>query len=274
MTDSGPSSPQQARILVPSTSETDQGPAPQISPDETKLAYMSDRSGTMEIWVSDRDGSHPRQLTAIGDTGTPRWSPDSLSVAFDVQLRNGSAIYSTSLSGGVPRVLDQSEHQDVCPSFSRDGKWVYFASARTGQFQVWKVSTEGGPPVQVTHHGGHAAMASADGKFIYYAKTQYANPEIWQIPADGGEEKLLSPEVHPVTWASWSVVDRGVVFAGSSGRGKPVVSLYDTGTHRLTAIGTLNVVPFWFSSSRDGKSLLFDQPGWRQAQIMVVENFQ
>ena len=46
-------------ILVPSTSETDQGPGPQFSPDGTKLAYMSDRSGTMELWVSDRDGSNP-----------------------------------------------------------------------------------------------------------------------------------------------------------------------------------------------------------------------
>lgn len=266
-------SPQQPRILVASTSETDQGPAPQISPDGKKLAYMSDRSGTMEIWVSDRDGSHAQQVTAIGNTGTPRWSPDSQSIVFDAGVRNGSAIYTVRLSDGPPRALDRNEHEDVCPSFSRDGKWVYFSSARTGQFQVWKVPAEGGSSVQVTHHGGHAALASSDGKLIYYAKTQYANPEIWQIPTAGDEEKLLSPLVRPVTWASWSVVEHGIVFASDSGTGKPIVALYDITSHKVTTLASLNIVPFWLTASPDGTSLLFDQPGWQQAQIMLLDNF-
>jgi len=65
----------ESRVLVPLTSQTDQGPGPQFSPDGKKLAFMSDRSGTMEIWVSDRDGSNPVQLSAVGNAGTPRWSP-------------------------------------------------------------------------------------------------------------------------------------------------------------------------------------------------------
>jgi len=167
----------QQHILVPSTSQTDQGPGPQFSPDGKKLVYMSDRSGTMEIWVSDRDGSNPVQLTALGGTGTPRWSPDSQSIAFD---RKG-AIYVVSVQGGAPRLIAPDNLENDCPSWSPDGKWVYFASARTHDFQVWKAPAEGGSPVQVTARGGHAALASPDGKYVYYAKSQYANPEIWQV---------------------------------------------------------------------------------------------
>ena len=262
----------QPRILIPSTSETDQGPAPQISPDNKKIAYMSDRSGTMEIWVADRDGSHARQLTVIGDVGTPRWSPDSQSIAFDAGRRTGSAIYTITLDGAPPRLLTPDNH-NVCPNWSRDSKWIYFASSRTGTFQVWKVPSAGGTPTQVTQHGGHAAIASLDGKLIYYAKSWYANPEIWQIPANGGSEKLLSPLVRPASWASWAVTDRGIVFATSSGKGKPIAALYDTATHRLSTLATLNIVPFWLSASPDASSLFFDQPGWQQAQIMLVDNF-
>jgi Tol biopolymer transport system component len=264
----------QSRVLLPATSETDQGPGPQFSPDGRKLAYMSDRSGTMEIWVSDRDGSNPVQLTAVGDAGTPRWSPDGRSIAFDGRARGERAVYVVSLLTGEARALTPDKDESVCPSWSQDGKWIYFAGNRNGKWQVWKVPAQGGPAVQITRQGGHAPLASPDGKYIYYAKTPYANPEIWQVPVEGGAERLVSPLMRPVTWASWSVVERGIIFARPSGTGKPVVSLYDFAQRRVTDLGALNIVPFWLAASHDGSTVAFDQPGYEQAQIMLVENFQ
>jgi len=263
----------ESRVLVPLTSQTDQGPGPQFSPDGKKLAFMSDRSGTMEIWVSDRDGVNPVQLSAVGNAGTPRWSPDSQSIVFDANRRNGAGIYVISLRGGGPRLLIQDEHENRCPSWSQDGKWIYFASSRTRNWQVWKVPADGGSPVQVTKLGGHAALESADGKFVYYAKTPYANPEIWQVPANGGHESLISARVRPPTWASWSVIETGILFAESSGKGAPVLNLFDPASRRIRTMATLDIVPFWLTATRDGKTAAFDKPGWHQAQIMLIENF-
>jgi len=262
------------RVLVSSTSETDQGPGPQISPDGKKLAFMSDRSGTMEIWTSDRDGSNAVQLTAVGGAGTPRWSPDSEWIAFDVSGRSSTRIYKIKLGSSEPQLLTPDESENRCPSWSHDGKWVYFASTRANSYQVWKVPGEGGAAVQLTKQGGHAAIESADGKLLYYAKTPYANPEIWQVPIDGGLEKLVSQQLRPFTWASWGVTDQGIVFAGPSGTGRPVIRLYEPATRRITTLGELNTVPFWFGVSRDARSAVFDQPGWQQSQIMLVENFR
>jgi Tol biopolymer transport system component/DNA-binding winged helix-turn-helix (wHTH) protein len=269
-------SAKERKILIPSTSETDQGPGPQISPDGTKLAYMSDRSGTMEIWVSDRDGKNPFQLTAVGAAGTPRWSPDGQSIAFDAGGRNGPSVYVVSLGGEAPRLIAANDpgKDALCPSWSHDGKWIYFASTRSGEFQVWKAPADGGAAVRVTKLGGHAPFESMDGKYIYYAKTQYANPEIWRVPVNGGAERLLSPLLRPASWASWAVVDGGIVFAGPSGKGRPVVELFDLASHEVKNLGELNIVPFWLGASRDGKSVVFDQPGWEQAQLMLVENFR
>jgi len=266
---------EEQRILVSATSETDQGPGPQISPDGRKLAFMSDRSGTMEIWTSGRDGSNPVQLTAVGSAGTPRWSPDSESIVFDVSGGRGPAkIYKIKLGSSEPQLLTPDESENRCPSWSRDGKWIYFASTRSNQYQVWKVPAEGGAAIQVTKQGGHAALESADGKTLYYAKTAYANPEIWQVPIDGGTEKLVSANLRPFTWASWGVTDQGIVFAGPSGTRGPVLRLFEPTTHKVTNLGELNTVPFWLGVSRDGKSAVFDQPGWQQSQIMLVENFR
>jgi Tol biopolymer transport system component len=162
----------------------------------------------------------------------------------------------------------------VVPCWSQDGKWIYFASRNSGDWQVWKVAEEGGALTQVTTRGGHAPLASLDGKYIYYAKTMYANPEIWQIPVAGGEERLVSALVRPVTWASWKVVDQGIVFAGSSGTGGPVVNLFSFATRRVRQLGSLTTVPFWLDATRDGNTVVFDQPGWEQAQLMLVENFR
>jgi Tol biopolymer transport system component/DNA-binding winged helix-turn-helix (wHTH) protein len=260
-------------VLVASTSDTDQGPGPQFSPDGKRLAYMSDRSGTMEIWISNRDGSNPFQLTAVGVAGTPRWSPDSQSIVFDANSPDGYKILTIDLRGGGPRVLTADKYDNQVPSWSRDGKWIYFASSHAGDREVWKVPAAGGELVQVTHNGGHAALESVDGKVIYYAKTFMPEPEIWQIPVKGGPETPL-PLVRPGTWASWQVVEGGILFVGPSLGHQAVLSFYDFARQRTTTVAVLDRVPFWLGATHDGRTVAFDQPGQEQTQAMLVDNFR
>jgi dipeptidyl aminopeptidase/acylaminoacyl peptidase len=260
-------------VLVSSTSDTDQGPGPQFSPDGKKLAYMSDRSGTMEIWVSNRDGGNPFQLTAVGVAGTPRWSPDSQSIVFDANSTDSRKILSISVRGGAPQVLTPDKFESEVPSWSHDGKWIYFGSTRGGDLQVWKVPVAGGPPVQVTRQGGHAALESPDGKIVYYAKNPMADPEIWQVPVEGGPETPLAL-VRPGTWASWQVVEGGILFVGPSLGHQAVLSFYDFARQRTTTVAVLDRVPFWLGATPDGHTVAFDQPGQEQTQTMLVDNFR
>ena len=260
-------------LIVSFTSDTDQGPGPQFSPDGQRLAYMSDRNGTMEIWISNRDGSNPFQLTAVGGAGTPRWSPDSQAVAFDVTTANGSKILTMNLHGGAPQVLTQDSFHSVCPSWSRDGKWIYFGSSRSGQWQVWKIPAQGGTPVQVTRQGGHAALESLEGKYVYYSKNPNAEPEIWRVPVNGGAE-LPVALVRPGTWASWQIVAGGILFVGPALGHQAVLSFYDFSKDRTTILSVLDRTPFWLGATLDGKTVAFDQPGREQAQAMMVENFR
>jgi len=227
----------------------------------------------MEIWVSNRDGSNGFQLSAVGGAGTPRWSPDSQSVVFDVTTPNGSKIVTMSLHGGAPQTLTADGFHSVCPSWSHDGKWIYFASPRSGEWQVWKIPAAGGSPIQITQHSGHAALESLDGKFVYYAKTPNAEPEIWRVPVDGGPETLL-PLVRPGTWASWQVVEGGILFVGPSLGHQAVLSFYDFARQRTTTVTVLDRIPFWLGATPDGRTVAFDQPGQEQSQAMLVENFR
>src|SRR4051794_24846959 len=55
--------------------------SPSISPDGSRIAYRSNRSGSNEVWLSDAQGRASFQLTRVGGalTGTRRWSPDGSS---------------------------------------------------------------------------------------------------------------------------------------------------------------------------------------------------
>ena len=113
--------------------------------------FESLRSGTQEIWVADQDGRNALQLTSFNGRlgGTPAWSPDGQSIAYDVRNDDGRGdIYVIPARGGAPVRLTNHPADDLVPSWSRDGRSIYFGSTRTGSFEIWKVSARGGEPVQ------------------------------------------------------------------------------------------------------------------------------
>ena len=144
------------RILASSCSES----GPQVSPDGTKVAFQSLRSGTPEIWICGIDGANPRQLTWCGDTrtGSARWSPDGRWIAFESWHEGRSRVFVVNALGGEPKALTGGEGRDNTPSWSHDGKWIYFGSRPHGTWEIWRVPTEGGTPQQMTAHGGAVGM--------------------------------------------------------------------------------------------------------------------
>jgi Tol biopolymer transport system component/DNA-binding winged helix-turn-helix (wHTH) protein len=267
---------QKPRTLVTAMSGENAGP--QLSPDGSKLVFQSDRNGSMDIWVSDRNGQNAIQLTAIGTAGAPRWSPDGKDIAFDVGLgrdwREPRAIFLVNADGGAPRPLVQDSFSNPVPSWSHDGNWIYFASNRSGDWQVWKVQKSGGAPVQVTKQGGFAAAESPDGEYLYYAKHNYDSPEIWRVPAAGGSETPVYPAIRPLDWAAWTVVENGILFVESGANSAPTLSLYDFSAQGAKHLAVLDKPPFWLTASRDGKSAIFDQPGQEESHVMLLENFR
>ena len=190
---------------------------PQISPDGDRIAFESTRSGSPEVWVCDRDGRRPVQLTSFVDVnaGTPYWSPDGRWIAFDARPDGNGDIYVISADGGSPRRLTTEGSQEMIPSWSRDGKWIYFSSDRTGIFQVWKAPAAGGEAVQVTKKGGNGAFESPDGKFVFYAKPEGSPGDptaVWRVPAEGGEEVAVLDSPRPVNGLAWAVVEQGILF--------------------------------------------------------------
>src|SRR5207302_1584076 len=158
--------------------------SPQLSPNGRRIAFASSRSvDGIAIWLANADGAGLVQLTRGPENyhGSPRWSPDGRSIAFDAQSKEGLwNVKVVDSSGGQPRQLTDGPFSSTVPSWSQDGKWIYFASDRGGRFEIWRAPAQGGSAGQITRNGGYVALESADSKTLYYSKSSsgplYARP--------------------------------------------------------------------------------------------------
>ncbi len=250
---------------------------PQFSPDGSKIAFESTRSGAYEVWVCRSDGSSFRQLTHFNSavTGTPRWSPDGQQIAFDSRPAGNADIFVIDFQGGPPRKLTNELSNEVVPSWSRDGHWIYYASDRTGSWEVWKMPSTGGSAVQVTRHGGFAAFESSDGRFLYYAKGENA-PGLWRIPTAGGEEIELISSLEAGYWGYWAVVENGIYYLDTTT--KPGIAFFDIPTHRITPMFDLENPPArgnpGLAVSPDKSTILYMQSDAINTDIILLENFR
>src|SRR6266852_1622341 len=251
---------------------------PQFSPDGSKIAFESTRSGAYEVWLCSSDGSSLMQLTHLKPsvTGTPRWSPDGQQIVFDSRPAGNPDIFVINVQGGPPRQLTSEPSDEAVPSWSRDGHWIYFASDRTGgSWEVWKMPSTGGPPVQVTRSGGFAAFESPDGKFLYYAKG-FNVPGLWRVPTSGGDEVEVIGSLEAGYWGYWAVVDNGIYYLDTAT--KPGINFFDTATHRSTRVFDLENSPAredpGFAISPDKKTILYTQLDASYSDIIRVEHFR
>ena len=249
---------------------------PRFSPAGSKIAFESDRLGSEEIWICDSAGGNCAQLTSLhGTAGTAAWSPDGRFLAFEYHPSERAEIYVVELPSGVPQLVKTIPGADnLAPSWSHDGKWIYFASKQDGApFQTWKIPFKGGPPVQVTKNGGIGAIESADGLSLYYSK--YETGGVWKMPSNGGQETKVLDQPHAGGWFDWALAEKGVYFMKSSKLLETTINYFDFSTQKTTTVATLDKPIGWgLALAPDGKSVLYVETEFAQSNIILVKNFR
>ena len=259
----------QNRIVV-STREDSQ---PEISQDGKRLAFASDRSGNLEIYVSGADGSNPVQLTSmkVSDTGTPRWSPDGKWIVFDSRAEGHGDIFVISSDGGTPRRLTTDPYDNQIPAWSRDGHLIYFISDRGGAQQVWKVPSEGGATVQVTKNIANSVFEAEDGKSIYY----FRDGAIWNSGLKGENESRVTD--CPAGFMGWKLRHNAIWMLKYDITPTPLIA-FNLATRKKTQLGSVDVGPSAFTATGfditpDGKSIIYARVDSLDSDIMLIENF-
>jgi serine/threonine protein kinase len=244
---------------------------PRYSRDGGRIAFESERTGHFGIWTSDADGSNAMEIYSPRGVhvGSPMWSPDGQRLAFDMDP--GVDIYVARAGGGSPLRLTIDSVSASTPDWSRDGKWIYFDSTRSGRDEIWRIPAEGGRAVQVTNNGGAGAIESPDGRFVYYTKTGPVSI-LWRMPINGGEEAQVLPSVFS---RSFGVIDEGIYFIPGPADGNCSIQFLSFATGKVKMVTPISNCPITgFDVSPDGRFLLYTQQDQSDSDLMLVENFR
>jgi Tol biopolymer transport system component/DNA-binding winged helix-turn-helix (wHTH) protein len=261
----------------PLVSEKGDKMRPELSPDGKKVAFESDRLGFWDIWTCDVDGSHCDQITSLhGTAGRARWSPDGRYIAFEFHPQERSEIYVVEVPGGMPRLLPTIPGSDnLSPSWSRDGKWIYFASKRGAEpFQIWRILAQGGTPLRLTKHGGISPAESFDGRYLYYSK--YEQTGVWRMPLEGGgEESKVLGDIDPGGWPNWALSPEGIYFLKFGTFPHADLAFFDLAGGKTHVLWPLEKKAGWgLSFSPDRKSIVYIQDQFAESNLMLVRNFR
>ncbi|WP_460940886.1 amidohydrolase family protein [Spirosoma humi] len=167
---------------------------PTWSPDGTKLAYVSDRNGNMDVWIRDLKTGQDRNLVDMAaDLHYPTWSPDGSKIAFyQSDPRNAwghstlyvaDVTYTADITAPKTRKIHESIFVPSQPSWSPDGKTIavsalhpYSSRYREGVSEVLLISFDGkndryvtpAPAHSLATRGQNGPVWSPDGSKMAY----------------------------------------------------------------------------------------------------------
>ncbi|HZP07341.1 MAG TPA: Tol-Pal system beta propeller repeat protein TolB [Terracidiphilus sp.] len=244
---------------------------------ETKIYFVSTRSGSKEIWVMDYDGENQHPVTHFGSiTLSPRVSPDNARLAFSTLSKYGWAIrmYSFDLNRPVAFTAGTEGGSNLTPAWSSDGTQVAFSSSRSGDSEIWVADANGGGAHRITSLKGPNVSPAWNPKTnaqIAFTGGRTGEPQIYIMGADGSNIQRMTDGGYAVS-PSWSPNGGLLTYAWNRkyGPGDPggqdiyVMDIASKNWLQITHESGNNDCPAW---SPDGRHIVFQRTIGGRSQI-------
>jgi TolB protein len=251
---------------------------------ETKVYFVSNRSGHKEIWAMDYDGNNQHQLTHLESIAlSPRPSPDNSRVAFSALSRGSWEIMMYSLDLKRLVTFPRFGGGNYSPAWSPDGQKIAFSSSRNGDPEIYVVNNDGTGLRRVTAYKGADVSPTWNprtGTQIAWVSGRTGLPQIYTMDADGTNPQRITDQGYAVS-PSWSPNGQFLAFAwirhyGPGAPGASDIYVLDVVSRQfvqLTHDAGRNDFPSW---SPDNRHIVFqsNRAGGEQIWSMLADGSQ
>jgi Tol biopolymer transport system component len=202
--------------------------SPAWMPDGEEIVFCSRMYHAASLWRIPTEGETPARPLGLGGRGALWPDVDRTGTrllytkhTWDLNVWRVELLPS-GLPAGAPEVLIRSNLPDTKAAFSPDGRWIAFASERSGAGEIWLSDAGGGELRQLTSLGASDVWSSSprwspDGEWIAFDADIGGNRDIYVIPAAGGSPRRVTTDPASDRSPSWAPDGRWIHFSSERG---------------------------------------------------------
>lgn len=174
-----------------------------FSPDRTRIAFSSNRSGSFDLYLMDADGRNARRLTIdSANEGEPSWTPDGTNLVFTSTRGTTTQIAIIPVEGGESRPLTTATGGNHSPAISPDGRTIAFVSARDGNSEIYAMALDGTNQRRLTktplRESSPRFFRNGDLAYVVERGGRSKGSQVMRLPWGGTNAVSLLQTEHPV----------------------------------------------------------------------------
>lgn len=203
--------------------------SPTFSPDGKQIAYLTNVTGTTQVWVVDAAGGTPKQLTNYEDNvGFVRWLGDGSGLVFG-KARGGDEntqfFFMSPDGSGVRALTNDPKIRHNFAEVSSDGKTIYYASNKRNRtfFDVYRMDIASGAETLLYQHDGNVSIAAvndAGTKFVLSRDgiEKSLDNDLFMVDVATKKETLLTPHTDASEFGDVEFLADSLVLTTNDGR--------------------------------------------------------